>query len=105
MPTEAKQATVAELTSLLGRRTRDRLRPSRPHRWLICARSAASCASKGISYRVVKNRLAQDRGRAGRPPELMPLLIGPSAIALGGSDESALAKGLARRLRPSPGSS
>jgi hypothetical protein len=49
---------------------------------------------KDITYRVVKNRLARIAAEQAGRPELVGLLTGPSALAVGGSDETALAKGL-----------
>ena len=55
---------------------------------------------KDIRYRVVKNRLARIAAEQAGRPELIPLLTGPSALAVGGSDETALAKGLLDATRP-----
>ena len=100
MPTEAKRATVAELVEVFS------ATPSAvvaTHSGLTVAelgRIRNDLRSKGISYRVVKNRLgriaAEQAGRA----ELSPLLKGPSAVATGGDDEVALAKGVIDALRP-----
>ena len=56
--------------------------------------------TKDISYRVVKNRLARIAAEQAGRSELIPLLVGPTALAVGGSDESALAKGLLDATRP-----
>ena len=100
MPTEAKRATVAELVEVFS------ATPSAvvaTHSGLTVAelgRIRNELRSKGIAYRVVKNRLgriaAEQAGRA----ELSPLLKGPSAVATGGEDEVALAKGVIDALRP-----
>ena len=100
MPTEAKRATVAELVEVFS------ATPSAvvaTHSGLTVAelgRIRNELRSKGISYRVVKNRLgriaAEQAGRA----ELSPLLKGPSAVATGGDDEVALAKGVNDAHRP-----
>ena len=100
MPTEAKQAKVAELVAAF------RASPSAivaDHRGLTVAdlgRIRGELRGKGISYTVVKNRLgkiaAEQAGRA----EFTPLLTGPTAVALGGADEAALAKGVIDALRP-----
>ena len=100
MPTEAKQAKVAELAAAFA------ASPSAivaDHRGLTVAdlgKVRSELRGKGISYTVVKNRLgkiaAEQAGRA----EFTPLLIGPTAVALGGSDEAALAKGVIDALRP-----
>jgi large subunit ribosomal protein L10 len=100
MPTEAKRATVAELAEAFSTATSAVVAT---HSGLTVAelgRIRSELRGKGISYRVVKNRLgriaAEQAGRA----ELSPLLVGPSAVATGGSDEAALAKGVIDALRP-----
>jgi large subunit ribosomal protein L10 len=55
---------------------------------------------KDIRYRVVKNRLARIAAEQAGRPELIPLLSGPSALAVGGSDEPTLAKGVIDATRP-----
>ena len=62
--------------------------------------SAASSRGKGISYTVVKNRLGKIAAEQAGRSEFAPLLSGPSAVALGGADEAALAKGVLDALRP-----
>ncbi len=100
MPTEAKRATVAELVEVFSTASSAVVAT---HSGLTVAelgRIRNDLRSKGISYRVVKNRLgriaAEQAGRA----ELSPLLKGPSAVATGGDDEVALAKGVIDALRP-----
>ena len=100
MPTEAKQATVGELTELLSGAGTTIVSD---HRGLSVAdlhRVRRELREKDISYRVVKNRLARIAAEQSGRPELIPLLIGPTALAIGGSDESALAKGLLDATRP-----
>ena len=102
MPTEAKQATVAELVAgVLGQ-------PA-PRSWPTTAASRvsdlgqdprASCAARAsatASSRTGWRKIAAEQ--AGRA-EFAPLLTGPAAVALGGSDEAALAKGVLDALRP-----
>ena len=86
MPTEAKQAKVAALAAAFAA---SRSAIVADHRGLTVAdlgRIRGELRGKGISYTVVKNRLgkiaAEQAGRA----EFMPLLTGPTAVALGGSD-------------------
>jgi large subunit ribosomal protein L10 len=100
MPTEAKQATVSELTELLSGAGTTIVSD---HRGLSVAdlhRVRRELREKDISYRVVKNRLARIAAEQSGRPELIPLLIGPTALAIGGVDESALAKGLLDATRP-----
>jgi large subunit ribosomal protein L10 len=100
MPTEAKRAAVAELAEAFSSASSAVVAS---HSGLTVAelgRIRSELRGKGISYRVVKNRLgriaAEQAGRA----ELSPLLRGPSAVATGGADEAALAKGVIEALRP-----
>lgn len=100
MPTEAKRATVAELVEAF----------SAAESAVVAAHGGLSVAElgrirselrgKGISYRVVKNRLGRIAAEQAGRPELAPLLRGSSAVALGGADEAALAKGVIDALRP-----
>lgn len=100
MPTEAKQAAVAELTELL--KGADAAIVS-DHRGLSVAdllKVRRELRTKDIQYRVIKNRLARIAADQAGRPELIPLLSGPSAIALGGADEASLAKGLLDATKP-----
>ena len=100
MPTEAKQATVAELAELL--KGADTTIVS-DHRGLSVAdllKVRRELRAKDIQYRVIKNRLAKIAADQAGRPELIPLLEGPSAIAVGGEDESSLAKGLLDATKP-----
>jgi large subunit ribosomal protein L10 len=100
MPTEAKQAAVAELVELF--KGADTTIVS-DHRGLSVAdlqKVRGELRSKDIQYRIIKNRLAKIAADEAGRSELIPLLIGPSAIAIGGEDESSLAKGLLDATKP-----
>ncbi len=100
MPTEAKQAAVAELAELL--KTADTTIVS-DHRGLSVAdlqKVRRELRTKDIQYRVIKNRLAKIAAEQADRSELVPLLTGPSAIAIGAADEAALAKGLLDATKP-----
>jgi large subunit ribosomal protein L10 len=100
MPTEAKQAAVAELVELLSEADRAIVSD---HRGLSVAdllKVRRELRAKGIQYRVIKNRLAKIAADQAGRSELIPLLTGPSAIAVGADDESALAKGLIDATKP-----
>lgn len=100
MPTEAKRATVAELVEAFS--NSDRAIVS-DHRGLTVSDLSAvrrALRPQGITYRVVKNRLARIAADEAGRGELSSLLDGPTAVALGGQDEAALAKGLIEALRP-----
>ncbi len=100
MPTEAKRAAVTELVETFS------AAPSAvvaSHSGLSVAelgRIRAELRGKGIAYRVVKNRLGRIAAEQAGRPELSSLLRGPSAVATGGTDEVALAKGVVDALRP-----
>jgi large subunit ribosomal protein L10 len=100
MATEAKQATVAEIVELL---TGSATTIVSDHRGLSVAdlsRVRRDLRDKDISYRVVKNRLARIAAEQAGRPELIGLLTGPSALAVGAGDETSLAKGLLDAIRP-----
>jgi len=100
MPTEAKQAAVAELVELL--QEADTAIVS-DHRGLSVAdllKVRRELRAKDIQFRIIKNRLAKIAAEQADRSELIPLLIGPSAIAFGGEDEASLAKGLLDATKP-----
>lgn len=100
MPTEAKQAAVAELVELF--KTAEYSIVS-DHRGLSVAdllKVRRELREKGIDYRVIKNRLARIAADQAGRAELVPLLTGPSALATGAPDESSLAKGLIDATKP-----
>lgn len=100
MPTEAKRATVAELVEAFSNSRSAVVSDYRGLTVSDIGRVRRELREKGISYRVVKNRLAKIAAEESGRGELAALLIGPSAIALGGADEAALAKGLLDAVRP-----
>ena len=99
MPTEAKQAVVAELREqLAGSRT---LIVSE-YRGLTVREIGEirrSLRKQDVSYRVVKNRLMKIAAAEGVRSALDELLVGPTAIAFG-QDEAATAKAVVDTLRP-----
>jgi large subunit ribosomal protein L10 len=100
MPTEAKQAAVAELVELL--KEADTTIVS-DHRGLSVAdlhKVRRELRSKDIQYRIIKNRLAKIAADQAGRAELIPLLTGPSGIAIGGEAESSLATGLMVATKP-----
>jgi large subunit ribosomal protein L10 len=100
MPTDAKRATVARL--------KDEINGSHAaivadYRGLSVAELQSirrSLRSSGITYRVVKNRLAKIAAREAGREELTELLDGPTGLALGGSDEVTLARSFLDAVRP-----
>ena len=100
MPTEAKRATVAALTEELSGATASIVTD---YRGLTVADLAAirrTLRPQGVTYRVVKNRLAKIAAEQAGRSELGPLLDGPTAIALGSGDEVVVARALLDAIRP-----
>lgn len=99
MPTEAKQAVVAELREqLAGSRT---LIVSE-YRGLTVREIGEirrSLRKQDVSYRVVKNRLMKIAAADNVRSALDELLVGPTAIAFG-QDEGATAKAVLDTMRP-----
>jgi large subunit ribosomal protein L10 len=100
MPTEAKRAMVAELTELLGSSQTTIVTDYRGLTVAEIGLVRRALREQGITYRVVKNRLARIAARDAGTAELSELFEGPSAIALGPLEEAALAKALLDALRP-----
>jgi large subunit ribosomal protein L10 len=94
MPSEAKQAAVAELVELLSGTGPTIVSDHRGLSVTDLQKVRRDLDAKGIRYRIVKNRLARIAAEQAGRSELSPLLSGPSAIAYGAEDESSLAKGL-----------
>ena len=100
MPTEAKQATVAQLKDELSNAKATIVAD---YRGLTVADISAvrrNLRAEGITYRVVKNRLAKIAAQEAGTGELSELLTGPSAIAMGSGDEVALARAFLDAIRP-----
>jgi large subunit ribosomal protein L10 len=100
MPTEAKQAMVADLISALSGNGAAIVSDYRGLTVSDIGKVRRELRGKGITYRVVKNRLARIAAAQAGREELAPLLMGPTAIALGGTDEAALARGVLEAVRP-----
>ena len=100
MPTEAKRATVAELTEAFSASPGAIVSEYRGLTVSDLTRVRRELREKGVSYTVVKNRLARIAAETAGRSEIVPLLSGPTAVTLGGTDESALAKATLDVLRP-----
>jgi large subunit ribosomal protein L10 len=100
MPTEAKEATVAELREELSRSKAMIVSEYRGLKVSEIAEIRRALRKQDVSYRVVKNRLmriaSQDAPSGGA---LSPFLTGPTAIAFG-TDEVATAKAVLEAVRP-----
>jgi large subunit ribosomal protein L10 len=100
MPTEAKRATVAALTEAFSAASTSIVTDYRGLSVADLAAIRRALQPQGVTYRVVKNRLAKIAAERAERPELGSLLDGPSAIALGSGDEVAVARALLDAIRP-----
>jgi large subunit ribosomal protein L10 len=100
MPTEAKQATVAELKDELSRAKATIVADYRGLTVSDISAVRRGLRGEGITYRVVKNRLAKIAAQEAGNSELSELLTGPSALAMGSGDEVLLAKTFLDAIRP-----
>ncbi|MDQ3448198.1 MAG: 50S ribosomal protein L10 [Chloroflexota bacterium] len=100
MPTDAKRAAVAELVEAFSNSDRAIVSDYRGLTVSDLNALRRALREQGITYRVVKNRLARIAADEAGRGELSGLFDGPSAVALGGQDEVALAKGVLDALRP-----
>src|SRR5262245_9460946 len=99
MPTEAKQAVVAELREELARYRTLIVSEYRGLTVKEIAEIRRSLRKQDVSYRVVKNRLMKIAAAEGVGDALSPLLVGPTAIAFG-NEEAATAKAVIDAIRP-----
>lgn len=99
MPTEAKRETVARLRDEMSRSRAMIVSEYRGLNVREISDIRATLRRQGITYRVVKNRLAKIAARDVVGEALDPLLTGPTAIAFG-ADEAATAKAVLEALRP-----
>jgi len=100
MPTQAKEATVARLKYELSQATTTIVADYRGLTVSDISAVRRSLRGEGITYRVVKNRLARIAAQESGNPELSELLTGPSALAMGSGDEVLVAKTFLDAIRP-----
>ena len=100
MPTDAKRATVAKLTTILAASPSSIVADYRGLKVSEIGAVRRALREKGIRYHIVKNRLAKIAADQAGVSELSPLLEGPSAIAVGIDDEAQLAKAFLDAVRP-----
>jgi large subunit ribosomal protein L10 len=100
MPTEAKRATVAELTDDLSAAKATIVADYRGLTVSDISAVRRALRGEGISYRIVKNRLAKIAAQEAGTSELNELLEGPSALAMTSGDEVALARTFLDAVRP-----
>jgi large subunit ribosomal protein L10 len=99
MPTEAKEATVAELREAIANA---RTMITSEYRGLTVKEIAEirrALRKQDVTYRVVKNRLMRIAAEDSVGEALSPLLVGPTAIAFG-TDEAGTAKAVIDATRP-----
>jgi len=100
MPTDAKRQAIAELAELLRSSSAMAVADYRGLKVSEMQSVRRSLRASGVQLHVAKNRLlkiaAQEAGRG----ELTSLLAGPTALATGSGDETALAKALQDAFRP-----
>ncbi len=100
MPTEAKQAAVAQLKEEFSAASATIVAD---YRGLTVSEISAirrTLRGEGITYRVVKNRLARIAAQEAGNTELSEMLEGPTALAMGGSDEVVLARTFLDAIKP-----
>ncbi len=100
MPTEAKQATVAQLKDELSQAKTTIVADYRGLTVSDIQSVRRSLRGEGITYRVVKNRLAKIAAQEAGNGELNELLSGPSALAMGSGDEVTLARTFLDAIKP-----
>jgi large subunit ribosomal protein L10 len=99
LPTEAKQATVAELREELANAKTMIVSEYRGLTVKEIAEIRRALRKQDVTYRVVKNRLMRIAAEDSVGEALGPLLTGPTAIAFG-TDEAATAKAVIDATRP-----
>ena len=99
MPTEAKQAAVADLREQLARSRTLIVSEYRGLTVREIGEIRRSLRKQDVTYRVVKNRLMKIAAADSVGAALDPLLNGPTAIAFG-TDEAATAKAVLDATRP-----
>lgn len=100
MPTEAKERMVSQLTEAFAASPTSIIADYRGLSVADLSTVRRSLREQGIAYRVVKNRLARIAAQEAGVTELTPLLEGPTGIALGTVDESAMARAFLNAIRP-----
>ena len=99
MPTEAKQATVAELREDLANSRTLIVSEYRGLKVKEIAEIRRALSKQDVTYRVVKNRLLRIAASDQVAEALSPLLTGPTAIAFG-NDEAGTAKAVLDATKP-----
>jgi len=100
MPTEAKRETVAKLVEVFSTNPTAIVVDYRGLKVSDLAIIRRGLRDKGVTFRVVKNRLGRIAADQAGVPELSTLLAGPTGIALSAGDETAAARSFLEAMRP-----
>ena len=100
MPTEAKKATVAELKEEFSAAKTTIVADYRGLTVSDIQAVRRALRGEGITYRVVKNRLAKIAAEEIGNTELTQMLEGPTVLAMGAGDEVAVARTFLDAIRP-----
>lgn len=100
MPTEAKIAKVAELKEDLSAAKTTIVADYRGLTVSDISAVRRALRGEGITYKVVKNRLAKIAAQEAGNTELSGMLQGPTALAMGAGDEVTIARTFLDAIRP-----
>ena len=100
MPTEAKRETIEQLRGEIAGSTALIVSEYRGLKVSELAEIRRALRKSDVTYHVVKNRLLRIAAAETNGEALSPLLVGPTAIAIGRGDESVAAKALIDATRP-----
>ena len=100
MPTEAKRETIEQLRGEIAGSTALIVSEYRGLKVSELAEIRRALSKSDVTYHVVKNRLLRIAAADTNGEALSPLLVGPTAIAIGRGDESVAAKALIDATRP-----
>ncbi|MHB8399091.1 MAG: 50S ribosomal protein L10 [Candidatus Limnocylindrales bacterium] len=100
MPTEAKREKIEELKGEIAGSTALIVSEYRGLKVSELAEIRRALRKHDVSYRVVKNRLLKIAAADSNGEALGPLLVGPTAIAIGRGDEGVAAKAVIDATRP-----
>ena len=100
MPTEAKRETIEQLRGEIAGSTALIVSEYRGLKVSERAEIRRALRKSDVTYHVVKNRLLRIAAADTNGEALSPLLVGPTAIAIGRGDESVAAKAVLDATRP-----
>ena len=100
MPTEAKRETIEQLRGEIAGSTALIVSEYRGLKVSELAEIRRALRKSDVTYHVVKNRLLRIAAAETNGEALSPLLVGPTAIAIGRGDESVAAKAVLDATRP-----